>query len=70
MGDREEPTTDPRRQANPDDLFRLAARDPFVAAFVQMWRRGDVSFEQMLLSLAVAQTDRVAAIYNGFLKGK
>lgn len=42
----------PQRQSRfaPDELMDLAQRNVVVGAYVQHWRRGDMSFEQCLIA--------------------
>lgn len=43
-----------------DDLFSLGSRDPVVRHCLQLWRRGDLTFEQamILLVATLAESNR------------
>ncbi len=41
-----------------DDLFQLGQRDPLVRAFLKSWTTGQLTFEQMVVSLVAELAER------------
>ena len=50
----------------PEDLFRLGQHNPTVQNFLFHWRHGYMTWEQMLLNLAVALCEQNSKLMDSY----